>query len=193
MAEKEEGKRDRVRRILIDPLKADGMRFRKTVTEEKQRQSLDRLADDLSYMTDDGLHALRLWMRSHGDGAAKCFWPMTVSIISTAESFEPRPLEELPALRRWFASAAGRRALEGDRLVAEYEFWRKFKRPPITPRDQEAVARRAAEWASKAERVQDRIRRGLLPMHDDASWLHWYEETTERAKALVSSAIEGAA
>lgn len=193
MTEKEEGKRDRVRRLLIVPLAEDGMRFRHGTPADKQKQMLDRLADDLSYMSDAGLLALREWMRSHGDGASKSFWPVPVAVITTAESFEPRPLEELPALRRWFASAAGRAALDGNRLVAEYEFWRKFKRPPVQPRDRDAVARRAAEWLSKAERIEDRLARGLAPLHDDADWLEWYLSTTARAKALVVAKVEDAA
>lgn len=187
MTEKDESKRGRVRRIVLSPLAEDGMRFRQGTSAEKQKQVLNRLADDLSYMSDRGLLALKEWMGSHGEGASKCFWPMAVSIISTAESFEPRPLEEMPALRRWFASAAGRSALQGNRLLAEYEFWRKFKRPPVQTRDREAVARRASEWASKAERVQDRIQRGFSPMHDDAAWLEWYERTTLQARQLVES------
>ncbi|WP_300009721.1 hypothetical protein [uncultured Roseobacter sp.] len=192
MAENET-KRDRVRRLLIAPLAEDGMRFKHGTPQDRQKHQLDRLADDLGYMTDAGLLALRDWMRSHGDGSNRCFWPATVAVISTAECFEPRPLEELPALRRWFASAAGRAALEGNRLVAEYEFWRKFKRPPVQPRDKEAVARRAAEWATKAERVRDRVARGLSPLHDDAAWLDWYNSVTERAQALVAADREDAA
>lgn len=193
MAEKEESKRDRVRRLLIQPLANEGMRFKKGTPEDKQRRILDRLADDLSYMSDDGLSVLRQWMRSHGDGASRCFWPATVGILSTAESYEPRPLQELPALRRWFASTAGRAACEGDRLVAEYMFWQKFKRPPTQPRERESVARRATEWSSKAERIEDRIRRGLPPMHDDADWLDWYRAKLAQAQALVEAGKKGRA
>lgn len=192
MAENE-SKRDRVRRLLIAPLAEDGMRFKHGTPPEKQRSLLDRVADDLAYMSDDGLIALREWMRCHGEGAERCFWPSPVGIISAAERFEQRPLEELPASRRWFASAAGRAALKGNRLVAEYRFWQKYKRPPTDPRDQEAVARRAAEWASKAERIQDRIGRGLPPLHDDAGWLDWYNAQHERARALVEAGKNGEA
>jgi hypothetical protein len=116
-----------------------------------------------------------------------------VAVISTAESFEPRPLEELPALVRWFASSAGREAVLGGRLVAEYEFWRKFKRPPVRPGDGARVAARAKEWASKAERVEDRMQRGFEPFHGDGEWLAWYRATERRAQALLSGKVGDAA
>lgn len=87
MAESET-KRDRLRRLLIAPLADEGMRFKRGTPEDKQKHQLGRLVDDLAYMTDAGLMTLCDWMRSHADGAGRCFWPATVAVISTAESFE---------------------------------------------------------------------------------------------------------
>lgn len=184
-----ETKRGRVRRILIDPLVRDGMRFRRDVDEAAQGRFLDRIADDVAYMSDRGLAALRVWVGSHGEGSARAFWPGVVTIISTAEAFEPRPLEELPALVRWFASAAGSEALLADRLVAEYEFWRRFKRPPAQSNDRQRVSERAAEWSARAERIEDRMARGLTPLHDDGAWLSWYRRTEDKARALLAEPV----
>ena len=45
MEEATESKRDRVRRLLIDPLKTDGFRFAKGVTSDDAKTRLDRLAE----------------------------------------------------------------------------------------------------------------------------------------------------
>ncbi|MEP0961111.1 MAG: hypothetical protein ABJQ70_02610 [Roseobacter sp.] len=161
------------------------MRFKKGTSEEAQRRFLDRLAEDLSYMSDAGLLAVRAWVAVHGEGTARCFWPAHVSIVGVAESYEPRPLEELPALVRWFKSKAGESALSEGRLVAEYEFWRKFKRPPVSSQDRGRVQERASEWSGKSARIEERIQRGLSPLHDDGAWLAWYRKTEKAALALV--------
>lgn len=187
--EKAESKRARVRRLLISPLMRDGMRFRHGTPDDAQKKALDGLADDLAYMTDRGLEALRIWALRNGEGSSKCFWPTRVSMIGKAEDFERRDLEELPALARWFASTAGQAALDGGRLAAEYAFWTRYKRPPVKPEDRKRVADRAAEWTVKAERIRDRVSRGLQPLHDDADWLNWYDRTTKRAAELVSKEV----
>ena len=175
MEEATETKRDRVRRLLIDPLKADGFRFARGVTAEDAKTRLDRLADDLAYLKDDGLDALRVSLRTKGEGAARCFWPAPATVLGLAESFQRRPLDELPALLRWFASAAGGAAVLGDRLVAEYWFWTMHKRPPVKPMDKKVVADKAEEWRRRVELAKDRIARGHTMPDDDAQWLQWYQ------------------
>lgn len=191
-AEATETKRDRVRRLVLHPLIADGMRFRHGTAEDVQRKHLDRLADELSYMSDKGLEAVRIWMRSHGDGAQRTFWPSMVAVLSTAEAFEPRALEELPALARWFGSEAGRAALAGDRLVAEFLFWQKFKRPPVAAQEKAKVAARAADWSRRVTLIEERVARGLSPLYDDEEWLRWYRSIEARVKALVDQRGEAA-
>ena len=76
---KAETNRDRVRRLLIEPLTRDGMRFPREVSDEVQRKRLDQMADDLGHMSDANLVRLRLCLRSKGGGSAKCFWPGRVT------------------------------------------------------------------------------------------------------------------
>lgn len=190
MEEATETKRDRVRRLLIDPLKADGFRFPKGVNAEDAKTRLDRLADDLAYMTDDGLSALRVSMRTKGEGAARCFWPMPATVLGLAESFQSRPLAELPQLLRWFASAAGGAALLGDRLAAEYWFWNQNKRPPVKPMDKKVVDQKAAEWRRRVELAEDRLARGHSIPEDDARWLDWYRGRVKYIEGLVHKSNE---
>ncbi|QFT81176.1 hypothetical protein FIU89_11200 [Roseovarius sp. THAF27] len=182
----DEGKRARVRRLLIHPLAADGFRKRVKTSDEDHRNFLDRVADSLAYMTDDGLRALRRSLATKGDGSSRDFWPSYACIIGLAEAFEPRPLEHAPELLRWFASRAGPAALEAGRHVAEYEFWKKHKRPPVMPGDKARVAEVAAKWNDKAERIRDVIRRrGRANFDDDLQWLDWYEKTWTDVEALI--------
>ncbi|MCF7725763.1 hypothetical protein [Sulfitobacter sp. M22] len=187
MEEATETKRDRVRRLLIDPLKADGFRFARGVTADDAKTRLDRLADDLAYLKDDGLVALRISLRTKGEGTARCFWPAPATVLGLAESFQRRPLDELPQLLRWFASAAGGAALLGDRLVAEYWFWTMHKRPPVKPMDKKIVAQKAEDWRRRVELAQDRIARGHSIPDDDAQWLEWYKGKVDYVEGLVGN------
>jgi hypothetical protein len=187
MEEVTETKRDRVRRLLIDPLRADGFRFARGVTSEDAKTRLDRLADDLAYLKDDGLDALRVSLRTKGEGAARCFWPAPATVLGLAESFQRRPLDELPALLRWFASAAGGAAVLGDRLVAEYWFWTMHKRPPVKPTDKKVVADKAEEWRRRVELAKDRIARGHTMPDDEAQWLQWYQGKVTYVEGLVGN------
>jgi len=182
-----EARRTRVRRLLIDPLCTDGMRFRKGVPEDVQAKRLAHLADDLGYMTDDNLTALRECLATKGEGAQRNFWPERITVLSLAEVCQRRPLEDLKGLARWFGSAAGAAALKGDRLVAEYRFWVRFKRPPTSNQDRRAVASRAAEWGDRAMRIEDRIARlGRAADLEDAAWLRAYHQDRAAAEKLVA-------
>lgn len=183
-----ETKRGRVRRLLIDPLVYDGMRFKKGTDPDVEVKYLNRVADALSYLNDRALVVLRESLSTKGEGAARCFWPSYLTVIALAEAFQPRALEDTPGLRSWFASEAGRAARDADRLVAEFLFWQSRKRPPLSDREREHIRLQAADMASRASRINDRLRRGLDPFPGDGDWLHWYNEMQARALNLVEGA-----
>lgn len=183
--ETDETKRDRVRRLLIDPLTEAGFRFPKATGEDEAKRALTRLADGLAYLGDDALTVLKATLLTKGEGSARCFWPTYVTIVGLAEAYQPRPLEEVPELLRWFASAAGRDAMAAGRLVAEFQFWEAKKRPPVTPRDRELVTVRAREHRERRELVLDRRRRDIPLRADEVAWIDWYERTFARVEALV--------
>ncbi|APE43401.1 hypothetical protein BOO69_08215 [Sulfitobacter alexandrii] len=174
----QEGNRARVRRLFIEPLTRDGMRFRHGTPPDEQRRRLDQMADDLGYLSDASLTVLAGCMVSKGEGANKVFWPSRVSILGYAEAREPRPLEEVPGLRSWFVSAAGRKAagIPG-RLVAEFGFWKRHKRPPLGDREWDAVNRNAGDYARRVELTRDRQARGVQVDPNDENWLARYDAT----------------
>jgi hypothetical protein len=188
-----EANRARVRRLFIEPLVRDGMRFKHGTSPEDQRRRLDQMADDLGYLSDDSLAVLAACMVSKGEGANRVFWPSRVSILSFAEAREPRPLEDVPGLRSWFISAAGRTAagIPG-RLIAEFSFWRRHKRPPLGDREWEAVNRNAADFARRVELIQDRKARGVRVDEVDARWLGRYEQTEAMLREWLAEAGDAA-
>lgn len=182
-----ETKRDRVRRLLIHPATERGMRFRRGTEPEAQRRMLDRLCDDLAYLTDEALQALAGWLVSHGDGADRSFWPPLVGILSTAEAFQPRPIEDAPGVAGWFGSRAGPEARAAGRLVAELLWWEKHKRPPLNDRERSRVAQKAADYGRRLELTEDKIARGVEPGADNRAFLAWYRGLEQRAEALVAA------
>lgn len=185
-----ETKRDRVRRMLITPAQDRGLRFRRGVAEEDQRKALDRLCDELAYLSDRTLLALREWIISHGDGAERTFWPSHAAIISTAEAYEPRPLEETPGVASWFRSRAGAEALAEGRLIAEFLWWEAKKRPPMSAHEKSLVAQRASHIVSEMTRTQDKLNRGMAPLQPDLEQLEYWKGIQDRALRLVREGIE---
>ena len=144
----DEGRRARVRRLLIEPVEAWGMRFKKGADPDATARYLANLCDQVAYLPDEALRALASWLKRHGEGSARCFWPPLVSVVSVAEAYQPRPLEEVPGVASWFTSRAGAAARDEGRLVAEFLFLEKYKRPPMTDAERGAVVRKAASLDS---------------------------------------------
>jgi hypothetical protein len=178
----EETKRDRVRRLFIDRLSQDGMRFKHGTPEFEQKKRLDRMADDLSYMSDNNLEKLRLCLRTKGEGTSKNFWPSRVTVLGFAEVAQPRPLEEIPGLKGWFVSDAGRQAAKvPGQLLAEFRFWTQFKRPPMTAGEKAKIGRDAKEIGSRMSRLKERQERDVPLTDEDRYWL----EHAQTAKAKI--------
>ncbi len=186
-----ETKRDRVRRLVFTPLAERGFRFPRAFDADDQRKAMDAMIDTVTYLSDDALRALEQSLRSKGDGSARCFWPSIATINGIAEALEARPMRELPALLRWFASKAGPDALKAERHVAEYLFWKRHKKPPLTDRDRRRIAEVAREQADRAARVRDRIERGFQPFGDDGQWLAWYDDLDQRVRGYIAEAAKG--
>jgi hypothetical protein len=183
-----ETKRDRVRRLLLEPLRRHGMRHRRGTSPDDAQGHLDAICDRLSYMSDDGLVALARALESKGEGSAGHFWPSLATVTAFAEVMEPRPLDELPELLRWFASRAGPEALASGRHVAEYLWWQKRKAPPFHPAAKAKVRADAQEMASKAARIRDRLEHGRKPFADDGQWLEWYDALDARVRGYINAA-----
>ena len=151
-----ESNRARVRSRLFDRL---GFRFERSSRQAKDpaaaKRYLDRIADDLSHLTDRELDFMVEMMCAKGEGSKKCFWPSFASFRGHAEAIHPRPIEGLPEMRSWFGSVEGPKARKDGTLVETYDFMLKHKRPPCLPKDREAIAAAASE-AQRRLRVIER-------------------------------------
>ena len=187
-----ETKRDRVRRLLIQPLTECGFRKPGDVPQDRFDKFLTNLADGLGYLSDDQLVTLRTFLQTRGEGKDRRSWPRMATITPLAEAIAPRPLEEVPAITSWFGSARGPQALEEGTLVAEFLFLEKFKRPPLNEGDWRTVRDKARALASDRRVKADRVRRGVAST-DDRQWLAWIDRVEGRAMALLPAEREGAA
>lgn len=175
--------RDRVRRLLLDQL---GFRHPRGTDDDAARRFLDRLADELGYMADDRLAVLRDMMRTHGQGSARNQWPDHASFIGWAEVVQPRPLEDLPALLRWFGSVEGPRAIAEGTLVETWEYIRMRKVPPVTQQARQLVAERAAESNRRIAILAERRAAGMSVNPADDEWGRWYLARRAACEEIVA-------
>jgi hypothetical protein len=182
------GKRARVRALLIDPLEALGLRRKANVTLAEHHIAMDRLADNLAYLSDTGLRALCEMLRTKGEGAARNIWPASATIYALAELIERRPIEELPGCLRWFRSVEGPRAMAAGTLVETWSFFHRMKRPPVHQARQ--LAERAAENRRKLQIIAERAAAGVAT-DEELAWAQGYRDRLAYCEGLVRSAREG--
>lgn len=179
-----ETNRDRVRRMLLEPL---GFRHPKKADEAEVRKRLDRIADDLAYLSDFSLKVLKDILATKGQGSERCFWPDHATFIGFAELVQPRPLTELPALRSWFGSVEGPRAMAEGTLVETFDYIARKKVPPATPQARAMVADAGRENARRLELIADRRRTGFSISPEDAEWERFYLGRRAEVEALVEA------
>lgn len=179
-----ETNRDRVRRLLFAPL---GFRFPKAMTEADGRAQLDRIADELAYLSDWHLGALARMLRPHGQGSARNFWPDRATFIAFAHICQPLPLAQDPKLVSWFASVEGQRMVQEGTLVETWDWFERHRVPPYKPEHRRLVATQAAENARRLLLVEERERLGHEVTPDNLAWARHYRAERDRLAAMVAS------
>ncbi|MGV6848566.1 MAG: hypothetical protein ACWA5A_09325 [Marinibacterium sp.] len=190
MKEGTETNRDRIRRLLFEPL---DFRLKRGSDPDRHKARLDQLADDLAYMTDDHLDALRRVMEIRGEGKGRDLWPSLTSFRGMAQVICPRPLIEMPNLRRYLASAAGRAALEKGTLVEVFEFFERRRHPPIEPGHMRTVRDKARENARRLVRLAELRKYGGGLTSDDVAWEAEYLALRDKLARFVQDNARGAA
>ncbi|WP_121068598.1 hypothetical protein [Chachezhania antarctica] len=187
-----ETNRGRVRRILIQPLREAGMRLSRRKGEppaglaDRERRFLDQLCDDLGYCTEPTLRAVLAWAKVSGEGQGRCYWPARVGFLQSAQRIQPLPLEELPELASWFGSRAGPEAQAAGRILGEFLFIQKYRRPPVSDDERRTVGLRGAELADEQMRLRDRADTGRADTSDRAR-LGWLDDVERRAVDLIEA------
>ena len=183
-----EGKRARVRRLLIDPLDGIGFRRGRAVAADGHRDAMARLADNLGYLSDQALIALREMLQTKGEGAAHNVWPAPATVYALAEMLERRPVEELPGCLRWFRSVEGPKALEAGTLVETWAYFRRMKRPPINASRE--LMERAADNRRRLCLIDERARAGVAN-DDDIGWARAYRDRLAWCEAMIRHTDDG--
>lgn len=180
-----ESNRNRVRRLLFDPL---GFRWPKKMTEADGRSRLDAIADELAYMRDDALEALARMLRPHGQGSDRSFWPERATFISYAHICQPLPLEADPKLLSWFASVEGQRMVQDGTLVETWRYFEERRVPPATPQARALVLSRAQEAQRRVQIVGEKVAAGYVVSAEDRAFAEHYRAHTARLTDLLEVA-----
>lgn len=187
-----ESNRDRVRRLLFDPL---GFRFERGVDAAEARRRLDAIADELGYLGDDQLAVLARMLRVQGRGSARNWWPDRATFVNLAHLVAPLPLEQDPKLLSWFASVEGPRVLAEGTVVETVDYLSSKRVPPASDQARRMVAERAATNRRRLDVIDDKRAAGFTVSDDDAAWAVWYRGQIAHWEQIVSDlrATKGAA
>jgi hypothetical protein len=188
-----ESREARVRRVLIGPLEARGLRRRKRATAAEHAAFLERLVRRLAYLGEDHLLTLAGVIERNAGGPDRAEWPAEVSIVNWAAGLEVPPDEDERLVPSYLRSAAGRAAWEEgpEVAVALRAHLRRWHRPPMDG-DHRAIRRQAADWAHEQERIAENIRAGRASAAQLARAEAW-RATVDRVRSMVfANAEEGA-
>lgn len=190
--ERRESREARVRRVLIEPLQAQGLRRRRGVTAGDHAAWLDRLARRLAYLGEGHLAVLAESIAANAGGADRAEWPSEVSICNWAAALETPPDEDLRLVPSYLRSAAGRSAWEEgpEVAVALRAHLRRFRRPPVGG-DWPMIRKQAAEWAHRQALIAEALQAGRATAEQVAQRDAWVA-TVDRVRSMVFAA-EGAA
>ena len=183
-AEPDRSNRDRIRDLLFNPL---GFRFPRGTDAEKGKAMLNRIADDLAYLSDESLAALLAMIRTKGEGSSRCFWPPRATFLAIAEYIQPRPVEDIPALCSWFGSVEGPKAAGNGILVETFLFIEARKLPPVADGAMRQITAQARENARRLLIVDERTAAGLAIAPDELAFARWYREKLAFCQALMEA------
>lgn len=187
---KAESKRDRVRRLFKTRLDDLGFRRHGNVKVADHELTMIKVIDALTYMSDHSLDAMFNMLKSKGQGRDHDIWPSRATINWYAEMIEEQAIEELPGLIRWFLSVEGPKALSDGTLVETWQYFQRYKCPPVRARRQ--IADNASKNAHKLELYRERMKRGRAA-DEDISWVGRYEKRLAYCRGLLPDAAKGEA
>lgn len=175
--------RARVRAELIQPLEDMGMARKRGHSIEQHNAMMARLADKLSYMTEENLRGLRDWVIRIAAGKARDTWPREVSILSAAWNIQTPPPRESDYALSIIRSVMGIRAHEGGYLVELFQIAKKIGPPPnryvlAKLRDQ------ARDNRARRDRIKEYIATGRVTP-EDMAWFDRYHDDLALCMAII--------
>lgn len=179
-----ESARERVRRILIRPLLAEGAVRPRKVTAEAHEAELAKLAEKLAYLDAPMLETLAEVVRGMMGGARHNEWPAFLTIWGEATRLRQPPDDERHIMVTWLRSVEGPVAQAGGYLVELHGYLRKFGRPP-NEFAMKQIRSEAEQNRRDMDRIRDRIARGVAGEGERAA-LAQYMRRLEACQQLVA-------
>lgn len=180
-----ESKRDRVRRILVNPLVDAGMRRQPRMKADAHQAFLTRLTDKLSYLSDLHLRGLAERIAKSAKGPDRNQWPDEVTIVNWAHFLALPPPKKCPFTVSVLRSRAGVRARQlgyhAELLIALREGG-----PPFSKYDTRWMPDAARENREEVRRVSEAIRLGTATV-ERRQWLDWYQRHEAEAVAIMDA------
>lgn len=180
-AQRGESGRARVKRVLIGRLEAGGMMRKRGVSVADHDAAMDKLADRLAYMSEQGLKGLAMYLvRMSGE---RNVWPALNIVLSAAWSMEPPPPTGNDYLVSLMRSRAGEAALSGGYAL---ELYAEAKRlgPPPSKYQTAKLRERAGDNRHRVGVIEGKIKRGCAS-EEDRRWLENYYKFSAEAEALI--------
>lgn len=183
--------RERVRRVLIQPLCDWGMVRASRVTLADHDAMLARLVDGLAYMTDANLRGLLEVVTRHAGGPERKCWPAEITVRAWASKLQPRPWRENAYVHSVMRSAMGRNARALGYHV-ELFLLAKDIGPPPSRYQLNKLLDRSKDAQRKRERVEAQVARGTAVL-DDVRWLEWYVAAEAACLSIIDDQDQGEA
>lgn len=182
----------RVRDLLIEPLMRRGLARPASLNAEAFAAMLREVCARLAYMTPLGLGALEEVAAARPSGKDRDRFPICNDLLDWAAQIEPPGDSASPLLRKVFAHAVGREAIEGGwapELLADLRANRRW--PGAFVRN--GIRDKAREAIRQAEDLRRAIGRGEDVAEAAKRWLYARDQVVERCREIGALAEGDAA
>lgn len=180
----EETGRERVRRVLINPLLRQGMRKQTRMSEPDYSDMLVRLSEKLSHLGEADLRGLVPWVTRFAKGKERNQWPDEVGIVAQGYALQPPPPRKNEFVISVLRSRAGARARDMGYLPELYMAIAQFG-PPFSKYSIDRMEREAAENRAELGRVSKLIDRGTATQ-ERRQWMKWYLDHEAAALEIMA-------
>lgn len=183
--------KENVKKYLIEPLDIIGFTRTRGVPLATHKKMIEKLKEDLAYLSIPNLEVLLEIVEAHGGGKLKNQYPPLTSVRSWARELQPPPVSEPKLVLSWLRSVEGPKALEGGYAVELRAYLLKFKRP-VGDYALGEIKRDASENQRARARINERIA-AQRASEEDIAWVNWYDEAYRRCVEIITSSGESAA
>ena len=186
-AEQTETGAARVKRVVLEPLAELGLARPAGMSAALFEKAQSGFANNLGYMSEEGLLSLRLSIEGNLLGKNKNRWMDPATVYAWARSIEPEPATEPELVLSFLRSRAGEEALRGGYAAELRKYLSKYRRPPL-PNFLHRLGVEAEANQSRVVRIEENRACGRA-RPEELNWLKSYRTAQSIAKGLVEDGI----